>query len=985
MRISDTHEATSQLPVGREREQSLLQDKLAAARAGDGSLVLISGEAGIGKTTLAEGLCQEARAHDAVVLIGRCYDLTETPPYGPWIELFGQYQPEGEFPPLPSAFAMRGTIGVVSSRAALVQQVLDFLSELTAQRPLTLLFEDLHWADSASLDLLRSVARIASTLPLLVVVTYRSDELTRRHPLYAILPTVIREAHADRLDLRSLTEDDVRALVGMRYRLGPAPASLLIRYLQTRAEGNPFFLGELLRALEEAGTLRNTGDGWTLGDLTHAGIPSLLRQVIDGRLTRFEERAQGLLAVAAVIGQEVPFALWATIVKVTEDDLLDVIERAVEAHLLVESSDGARVRFTHALIREAIYERMLATRRRRLHRQIGDMLAESADADPDAVAYHLQQAGDERAAEWLINAGERAADLFSEQTAIDRFERALALFDANASHTHARGWMLYNLARIYRFVSHERAMQYSIEAQHAAELLEDRVLIANVLATRAWLRYDVGELDQGLCDCTAAFEMLESLVPTEESQSAAMRSRSARTREVAAFDLVEYLAFCGQCDQAMALGERWASSVPEISVLSARGIAARGFIPYGNLFFGLQMAYMDMGEPEKEAAARGHATRFYEAAQWDHMLVAIANSSLNAHLAYHADQVEERQRFTAARAALFARTNDRVPDQLRGYVRELSLLMLEGAWTEIRAFTDSQPGLPPTGYRNQISCVLCAIALAQGDNDRAWAIIQALLPDGPTMVLRMNHRYQTAVQRLAAALTIGQGELVSARTWLEVHDQFLDKGGAVLGRSEGQALWARYYQRSGDLSTAREYAERAFTYATEPRQPLALLAAHRLLGELDTDTCRFSAAREHLNTSLALADACKAPYERALNLLALAELHAATGQRSTAMSMLDEVRAICEPLGTKPALARADALVTRISSSPDARPVYPDALSAREVEVLRLIAAGSSNQQIADTLSISVRTVERHITNLYAKVGVDGRAAATAYALRRLS
>jgi len=158
-----------------------------------------------------------------------------------------------------------------------------------------------------------------------------------------------------------------------------------------------------------------------------------------------------------------------------------------------------------------------------------------------------------------------------------------------------------------------------------------------------------------------------------------------------------------------------------------------------------------------------------------------------------------------------------------------------------------------------------------------------------------------------------------------------------------------------------------------------------LLGELDSDTGRFDDAETHLNLSLTLADACTAPYERALTLLAMAELRAATNQREGAQTLITEVRTICEPLGAKPALIRADALAAQLTAAPDISTIYPDGLSAREVDVLRLIATGLNNQEIADTLSLSVRTVERHITNLYGKIEARGRADATAYALRHLA
>ncbi len=389
--------------VGREREQAVLRDALATALAGRGSLVLIGGEAGIGKTALAEALLAEAPAQGALVLVGRCYDLAETPPYGPWVELFGRYRPGPDDPPHPPAFAERGTVGAVASQAALVTAVRDWLAARAATpaaagpRPLALLLDDLHWADAASLDLLRALARDLADLPVLLLATYRADELTRRHPLYALLPVLEREARAARLDLRRFTEDGVRALVADRYALPNAAAARLVAWLLGRAEGNAFFTTQLLRALEDAGALRQMADDWALGDLAAVGLPAPLRQVLDARLARLDADSHRLLTLAAVVGQEVPLALWATVAETDEDGLLETVERAVGARLLAESPDGAAIRFAHALIREALYEGTLAARRRRVHRRVGEVLMATASPDPDAVADHLRRAGDPRA------------------------------------------------------------------------------------------------------------------------------------------------------------------------------------------------------------------------------------------------------------------------------------------------------------------------------------------------------------------------------------------------------------------------------------------------------------------------------------------------------------------------------------------------------------------------------------------------------------
>ena len=149
------------------------------------------------------------------------------------------------------------------------------------------------------------------------LATYRADELSPAHPLTRLLPALVRESPVERLDLRPLRAEDVATLVAARYRLADADTTRLAAYAHQRSEGNPLFLGELLRTLEEEGVVQRTTAGWTLGFLADLRVPPLLRQIIDGRAARLDAEARRLLAVAAVIGQEVPLALWATIAAVT--------------------------------------------------------------------------------------------------------------------------------------------------------------------------------------------------------------------------------------------------------------------------------------------------------------------------------------------------------------------------------------------------------------------------------------------------------------------------------------------------------------------------------------------------------------------------------------------------------------------------------------------------------------------------------------------
>jgi DNA-binding NarL/FixJ family response regulator len=202
----------------------------------------------------------------------------------------------------------------------------------------------------------------------------------------------------------------------------------------------------------------------------------------------------------------------------------------------------------------------------------------------------------------------------------------------------------------------------------------------------------------------------------------------------------------------------------------------------------------------------------------------------------------------------------------------------------------------------------------------------------------------------------------------------------VLGHADGQVAWARYHRAAGDIARARAAAAAALDLAASPAQPLVSLAAHRLLGELATAAGHRLLAAEHLAVALDLAVACDVPLQRALTLLALAELRLATGLVDEVAPLLEEIRAVCQPLGAAPTLSRVDALAARLTSAPSGRHA-PTGLTAREVDVLRLLPRGLSNAEIAETLFVSPRTVQSHLSNLYAKLGVSGRAEAIAYAI----
>ena len=271
------------------------------------------------------------------------------------------------------------------------------------------------------------------------------------------------------------------------------------------------------------------------------------------------------------------------------------------------------------------------------------------------------------------------------------------------------------------------------------------------------------------------------------------------------------------------------------------------------------------------------------------------------------------------------------------------------------------------------------LARRRGDPNAAWAQIHPRLPRGPaTDPGDICHQEGLLLQRLAAGLCLEADDLPVARNWLEAHDRWLAWSEGVLGAAEAQLAWARWHRAAGDVDRACAAATEALELASAPEQPLVQWGAHLILGELATVDGNHAVAEEHLTTALALAAACEAPFERALTLLALAELHVATGSAEV-NALLDEVRGICVPLGAAPLLARADALTGR-SSSKQPWPENPAGLTEREVEVLRLIAKHYTDKEIAEALFISPHTASTHVKHVLAKLGVSRRRDAASHA-----
>ncbi len=955
--------------VGRSRELLVLRAQLAEALAGNGSVVVLGGEAGIGKSTLADTLGREASDAGALVLAGHCYDFTETPPYGPWGELIELFAAGLTQLPAPAASAVpQLTHG--TSHAALYGEVRDFFFSIAHERPLVLLLEDVHWADAESFELLRFFARQLSSVPILLLITYRNNEISRAHPLHRLVPLLVREALAVRIDVSPLTNDAVRALIDDGYRLPEEQAARLATYLQQRAEGNPFFVVELLRALEGSVLQPDGETGWTLGSLEQTRIPTLLRQVIDQRLSRLGEDAEALLAIAAIIGQVVPLDLWENVSGAPGPALLDVVEHAIGANVMDATEDGTAARFTHALIRDSLYDSVLPPRRRSWHRQIGEALAATGStADPDEVAYHLNQAGDRRAVEWLVRAGERAQRAFAWRTAAHRFEAALALVEIDPTAQNERGWLRFRLALLLRFEQPVAGVALLEAAERIGRSTNDQALVAYARFYQGMLRCQADDLRQGIAAEEAGITMLDALSADDRARLFAIDTTAdPLDSQNGRGELTLALAENGRLQAARALGEQIVS-LSENETAGSRG----------DSFYGLGYAYAALGLPEMARTAFGHAREVFVASDYRGMVTAsLFDELVMVTLPYWTDRPDDRLRIEAELAESLGALHE-ISDP--GSVRNAHLVsaVLTGSWNEA---IDMLEHSSLRFMRRAIPILLAPIARHRGNTELAWSLILESFPAGPDTAFEDSALDVLPLRSLAVALAFDTGDLEMARRWLDSLDGWLDWSGAVLGRADAHLGWASYYRAMHENAKARERALQAFVVASAPRQPMALLAANRLLGELDLAEARFAEAEERFEAAHALAAAIGSVHELALTLLAQAELRQAQGHISSARELLETVRAYCLPMKAELTLAKVDALESRMRMpASSSRSSATAGLTPRETDVLRHLATGLSNAEIAGQLSLSSRTIDTHLTSIYGKLGVSSRGAAIRFAL----
>ncbi|HEX6676732.1 MAG TPA: AAA family ATPase [Actinomycetes bacterium] len=967
--------------VGRADELGRLDQVVAAVAGGQPRAVLIGGEAGVGKTRLLAEVQARATAAGALVLAGGCIPVGDGAlPFacfsqalrrlprvldsdalgevvGPWRSELARLVP-----------GLGEPAGAEQSQARLFELLLGLLERLAARSPVVLALEDLHWADQSTIDLLRFLVAALRDDAVALVGTYRSDELDRRHPLWLLLVELGRDPAVERLELARFGREDLAELLAGTLD-APPPAPLLARVLE-RSDGNPLFAEELLAAEQRGG-----------------GLPGTLQELLLARIEALPTATQQVVRVASVAGRQVHHQLLAAACGLPEPDLLAALREAVARQVLVPAEDGYA--FRHALLQEAAYADLLPGERSQLHRTLATVLA----AEPGLGGGTPAETAAELATHWyhshdlaralpaLVDAGLAAARAAAFAEAQRHFERALDLWDqlpeVTATLPLDHAGLLEQAAKAADLAgTPQRAVAL---ARRALDHLDPAAgPVRRGVLTAALARY---LFTSGESDALDVFQQAEQLIPTEppSAERAWVLARQAQALRLAS----RLRDAHARADEALGVATR-AGAVREAG--------------WAHSF--LAATLTAVGGDVEQALAHADAARRVADETGDVELLAMTvvfpSQVLDA-----AGRVEEALAWVVdGLAALRGRGLDRHARAfLCGYASDLSFRL--GRWADAEQY--SQEALDTAGQGvSRLHALLwrAELELGTGEEDAAAGRLEEVRRRVGT---QPPEQFAVRLAELGGQLALAQGRPADARS--AVAEGLVQVEG-VEEEAEVRGLLAVGMRAEADLATAPARTSAEAEAARRRGAELLALLDRLLRGsdrpEPSTLACAALVRAEHARLEGRpdparwedaatryddLGDGYAAAYARWRQAEALL---AARGSRQAAARALRAAHDAAARLGAGP-LARETELLSkraRIDLAEQEAPAKAPApanrfgLTAREHEVLVLLAEGRTNPQIAGALFISPKTVGIHVSNILAKLGVTGRVEAATVAQR---
>jgi tetratricopeptide (TPR) repeat protein len=722
----------------------------------------------------------------------------------------------------------------------------------------------------------------------------------------------VRETGCRRIELHRLGRGQLRALVDALVDLSPADADPLVDYLARHSDGNPFYATELVRALHDRGLLRRIDQRWELAKLDEVVLPPLLMQVIDSRVSRLGHSIREWLAIAAIIGQEVPLPVWSEVAGAQPDELLEAVERASDAHLMEADDRGTSVRFVHALTQNALYASVLPPRRREWHGRVARVLMASPHPDPDSVAYHLQMAGDPETWHWFVKAAERARSAYAWTTATERYRAAVDQLRAlEPEERTAEGKLLYSLAFIQRFSSPADALEAVEEARRLPGLKDDPIRSAESLWALGTLSCYANRFRDGLAHYDAMIETLQPLIGSASfagpsvDQFLGGEVFSLRPGELhpgepaprisaemsladlldAHLELVIWLqAAAGMLEPAK---ERMVHPSRKAGADNENSVVFEYSAPWVFIGRGIAAAALGLPDQARDDFAESRA-RFRVISHHALEAQAILVESADVAATYRLSDPSYRRLLASEGEAALRRAGGALRSGLSPRIAWLRCMLLDGRWAEATDILESSS--PPGSaflWRN-VRWAAATLARFRGDTQSAWDLIHEVFPKGPELAPgEVIFHEGLELQRLAAHLCIDGGDLETARQWLSAHDRWLAWSGTALGVA-GELGWARLYlaESNDDVATAR--AAEALRRAIDPDLPGVRMEAHRLLGELALRAGQIDESIAESARANELAEMCQLPYERSLALLLFKTIKRASSRFSAGVCAIKD-------------------------------------------------------------------------------------------------
>jgi ATP/maltotriose-dependent transcriptional regulator MalT len=976
---------TSPELIGREAELAALEEAFDRSAAATPRVVLVAGESGVGKSRLVAELAERAAARGALVLTGECVELSEGEiPFAPIVSALRRFAKDDEDGIVDGIFGTwTGTLmgpdslGLGSiGQARLFELLLGVFEQLAAKQPVVVVIEDLHWADRSTRDLLMFIARSLRDERLLFVITYRSDELHRRHPLRPFLVQFAAIQSVDRIDLQRLSHDEVcdllERIVGERADQGLADA------IYARSEGNPLFTEELLAA-------RDTH--------TPDALPDTLRDALLQRIDALPPAAQQVVRVTAAAGRRAQHRLLETVVDLPEPSLLEALREAVGGHVLVESGDEQSYEFRHALLREAVYGDLLPGERGKLHVQ----LARAVEAEPSLagqeatasaeLAYHWYAAHDlSRALSASIDAGFESERICAFAEAARHFERALDLWDCTREEQRVDRLELLRraAATTYSAGDGERAIALARSLLDEIDPATDPEAAALALERLGRYLWTSGHGEEALPVYRQAVEVLPATPSVALARALAAEGQALMLSDRPA-------AAKALCDQALPMARATGARAVEANILNTL-VACVG------------------GHANDTRAAVEFADQARAIAEELDLPEEILRSYMNGSDALdQAGRVEEAVDLALAGSRRARELGlERHPGHLMGVEAADRQVRLD-RWDEAIGLADRvlESG---TNLLAQISAkgARGTIAMERGD----FALAHELLDDASSMIA--DH---------GGSMWLTEASVPRSR--LAVRERRSDDARAIVAETLGELTRGEYVFYTAPLHWAGVCAEADTAEIARPlRDAVALEESEQravaLLERLDRLVARYvdhpappqvtawraltaaelSRLRGASDPSLwadaaagfegigQIVDAAYAKFRQAEAMVF------ARAARQQIADVLGSGRKMAERLGMAPLIAEIDGLArrARVRLEADAGQVEASAipespadhlgLTNREIDVLTLVAEGRTNREIGELLYMSEKTASVHVSRILAKLGAANRAEAAASAER---